>query len=63
MQFLASLLPLIFATVAWSQQGFPFTNEATQVLRVNYTGGLSLGDADFSATHSSSQLGGNSKRP
>jgi hypothetical protein len=53
MKFLASLLPLILTTAAWSQQGFPFTNESLKYT-INYTSGLSLGEANFNATHSSS---------
>ena len=56
MKFLAFLLPLILPTAAWSQQGFPFTNESLKY-SINYTSGLSLGEANFSATHSSSQHG------
>ncbi len=40
------------ATAAWSQQGFPFTNESLKYT-INGTSGLSLGEATFSATHSS----------
>jgi hypothetical protein len=53
MKSLGSLFPFILATVACAQQGFPFTNESLKYT-INYTSGLSLGDANFNATHSSS---------
>ena len=45
------LFPLILATAAGAQQGFPFTNESLKY-SINYTSGLSLGEANFNATHS-----------
>jgi hypothetical protein len=39
------------AAAASAQQGFPFTNESLKYT-INYSSGLSLGEADFSATHS-----------
>ena len=53
MKFLPSLIPLIFAGAACAQQGFPFTNESLKYV-INYSSGLSLGEASFSATHATS---------
>ncbi len=51
MNFLRLLIPCVLAVAASAQQGFPFTNEGLKYT-VNFTGGLSLGDAAFNATHS-----------
>jgi hypothetical protein len=53
MKYLLSLIPLIMAGSACAQQGFPFTNEALKYT-INYSSGLSLGEAAFSATHATS---------
>ena len=45
------LFPLILAAAASAQQGFPFTNESLKY-NINYASGLSLGEANFNATHS-----------
>ncbi len=51
MKLLGFLSLSILAATANAQQGFPFTNESLKYTIV-YTSGLSLGEADFSATKS-----------
>jgi Protein of unknown function (DUF3108) len=52
MKLSAFAIPLILATAASAQQGFPFTSESLKYT-IDYTSGLSLGEANFNASHSS----------
>jgi hypothetical protein len=45
------LFTLLLVSAAQAQQGFPFTNESLRY-SIDYTSGLSLGEAVFTATHS-----------
>ncbi len=49
----AAVLAAAFAGAMAAQQGFPFTNESLKYA-IEYTSGLSLGDASFNATHTAS---------